>query len=101
MYGATFLWAGQNRLPVSLPTQFYGHAVLGYDLNMEYVFEVTQEHDGGYVAECLNESIVTQADSWDELRANVKEAVQVHCFNGEMPKSIRLRLVRNEVLLCA
>jgi hypothetical protein len=40
----------------------------------ELVFEVVQESDGGYCAECLTESIFTEADSWDELRKNVLEA---------------------------
>jgi hypothetical protein len=40
----------------------------------ELVFEVMQEADGGYCAECLTESIFTQAGSWDELRRNVLEA---------------------------
>ena len=39
----------------------------------ELVFEVMQAH-GGYCAECLTENIVTQGDSWDELRNNVVEA---------------------------
>jgi hypothetical protein len=42
----------------------------------EIVFEVAQESDGGYTAEALGESIFTQADSWDDLKANVREAVQ-------------------------
>jgi predicted RNase H-like HicB family nuclease len=46
----------------------------------EIIFEVTQEADGGFVAECLTESIFTQADSWEELRANVKEAVAAFLF---------------------
>ena len=37
----------------------------------ELVFDVTQEADGGYVAECLGEDIFTQGDTWDELRRNV------------------------------
>jgi len=38
----------------------------------ELVFTITQEADGGCVAEALGESIVTQADTWEELRANVR-----------------------------
>jgi hypothetical protein len=34
----------------------------------ELVFKVIQESDGGYVAQCLTESIVTQDDTWDELK---------------------------------
>jgi len=37
----------------------------------ELVFEVTQDADGGYCAECLTADIFTQADTWDELRANI------------------------------
>jgi predicted RNase H-like HicB family nuclease len=47
----------------------------------------------------LTECIVTQGDAWDELRANVKDAVQGYFFEGEKPDAIRLHLVRDEVLL--
>jgi predicted RNase H-like HicB family nuclease len=51
------------------------------------------------VAECLSESIFTQADSWDELRGNVKEAVAAYFFDHpQTPTAIRLHLVRDEVL---
>ncbi len=65
----------------------------------ELVFEVTQEGDGGFVAEALGESIFTQADSWDELRGNVQEAVKAFYFDQPMPTRIRLRLVRDEVIV--
>ena len=41
----------------------------------EIVFEVSQEPDGGYIADCLTVGIFTQADNWGELRRNVKETV--------------------------
>jgi predicted RNase H-like HicB family nuclease len=64
----------------------------------EIVFEITQDADGGFCAECLTESIFTQGDSWDELRANVKEAVEAFYFDRRKPASIRLHLVRDEML---
>jgi predicted RNase H-like HicB family nuclease len=65
----------------------------------EIVFEVTQESDGGFVAECLTESIFTQADDWEALRRNVKEAVAAFYFDQpDRPARIRLHLVRDEVL---
>ncbi|MGO8759028.1 MAG: 2-phospho-L-lactate guanylyltransferase [Terracidiphilus sp.] len=67
----------------------------------ELVFEVLQEADGGYTAEALGESIFTQADTWEELRANVREAVDAFYFDSAPPASIRLRLVRDEVLAVA
>jgi hypothetical protein len=62
------------------------------------VFEGDQEADGGFTAEALGESIFTQADSWDELKANVREAVRAFYFDSAPPSSIRSRLVRDEVL---
>ncbi|MGA3069589.1 MAG: 2-phospho-L-lactate guanylyltransferase [Terracidiphilus sp.] len=67
----------------------------------ELVFEVAQEADGGFTAEALGESIFTQADSWEELRANVREAVQAFYFDSVAPASIRLHLIRDEVLAVA
>jgi predicted RNase H-like HicB family nuclease len=64
----------------------------------DLVFEVTQEADGGFVAECLTEGIFTQADTWDELRANAREAVDAYFGASAKPASIRLHLVRDEVL---
>jgi len=64
----------------------------------ELIFEVTEEADSGYVAECLTESIVTQGDTWEELRAMVKDAVDAYFFHGPKPQWIRLHLVGNEVL---
>ncbi len=64
----------------------------------ELVFEVTQEQDGGFAAECLTESIFTQADPWMALRRNVREAVAGFYFDRPYPSAIRLHLVRDEVL---
>jgi predicted RNase H-like HicB family nuclease len=63
----------------------------------ELIFEVTQETDGGYCAECLTENIFTQGGSWEELRANVKEAVATFYFDTPAPQRIRLHLVRDEM----
>ena len=67
----------------------------------ELVFEVTQEGDGGFVAECLTESIVTQADTRTQLREQVLDAVRAHCFDRPLPRSVRLHLVRDELLATA
>ena len=64
----------------------------------ELVFEVIEEAEGGYSAECLTENIFTQGDTWEELRANVREAVEAFFFDRPKPQSIRLHLVRDEVL---
>ena len=64
----------------------------------ELVFEVTQEADGGYVAEALGESIITEADTWEDLRASVREAVAAFYFDRPAPARVRLHLVRDEIL---
>jgi hypothetical protein len=69
--------------------------------DMEIVFDVVQEQDGGFVADCLNEDIVTEGDSWEELRNNVREAVSAFFFDSTPPAKIRLHMVRDEVLTVA
>lgn len=68
---------------------------------MEIVFIVTQEADGGFVAECLSHDIVTDANTWDALRDSVSEAVQAYFFDQPKPRIIRLHFVRDEVLAVA
>jgi len=65
---------------------------------MEIVFSITQECDGGYVAECLSHDIFTQGNTWDELRTNVREAVSAFFFDQTKPSAVRLHLVRDELL---
>ena len=70
----------------------------------ELTFDITQESDGGFVAEALGENIVTQADTWEQLRENVLEAVAL-CFDDyddqPKPATIRLHLRKDEVLALA
>lgn len=68
---------------------------------LELVFEVIQEADGGYCAECLTESIFTEGDTWEQLRKNVLEATQAYFFDRPLPERIRLHLVRDEILSVA
>ena len=68
---------------------------------MEVVLTVTQEDDGGYVAEGLAYDIFTQGQTWEELCKNSREAVDVYFFDQTKPSQIRLHLVRDEVLALA
>jgi predicted RNase H-like HicB family nuclease len=68
----------------------------------EIIFEVHEdEAEGGFVARALGQSIVTQADTWEELRAKVREAVRCHFEEGQAPRVIRLHRVVEEVLALA
>jgi len=66
----------------------------------EIIFEVNEdESNGGYSASALGYGIHTQGDSIEELRRDVKEAVDCY-FDETMarPRLIRLHFVRDEVL---
>ena len=66
----------------------------------EIVFEVSQEDSGGgYAASAVGYGIHTEGDTVEELRRNVKEAVECY-FDETMarPASVRLHFVRDEVL---
>ena len=63
----------------------------------EIIFLVEETEDG-YVARALDHSIFTQADSIEELKEMVKDAVECHFDEGERPKIIRLHIVRQEVI---
>ena len=65
----------------------------------EIIFQITEdEADGGFVARALGHSIVTEADTWEQLRANVREAVLCHFDEGKAPAVIRLHRVMDELI---
>ena len=63
------------------------------------VFEVSQEEDGGFVAECLTEDIFTQGDTWEDLKTNTNEAVKGFYFDQPSFPDIKLHLVKDEMLV--
>lgn len=64
----------------------------------EVIFLVEEAVEGGYTAQALGFSIFTEAESIDDLRAAVRDAVQCHFDEPERPQIIRLHFVRDEVL---
>jgi hypothetical protein len=64
----------------------------------EIIFVVEEAPEGGLLARALGESIFTQAESLEELHAQVRDAVRCHFAEGTAPKLIRLHLVRDEVI---
>ncbi|MGB7556347.1 MAG: polymer-forming cytoskeletal protein [Candidatus Korobacteraceae bacterium] len=64
--------------------------------DVEIIFAVEESPQGGYEAHALGHPIFTQAESMDELRDMIRDAVQCH-FDAHMaPAEIRLHFVRNE-----
>ena len=64
----------------------------------EIIFAVEESAEGGYEAHALGHSIITQADSIEELKKMVRDAVRCHFDEGQMPAVIRLHFVRDEVI---
>ena len=67
-------------------------------MNSEIIFVVQESAEGGYEARALGHSIFTEADSVDDLRAMVKDAVVCHFEEADRPKIIRLHFVREEIV---
>lgn len=65
----------------------------------ELIFLVEEAPEGGYVARALGYSIFTEADTWEELKEAVQDAVRCHFEEDKMPTLIRLHVVREEVLM--
>ena len=64
----------------------------------EIIFAVEESQDGGYEARALGFSIHTQADSLEELKTMVRDAVRCHFEGDSKPRVIRLHWVRDEVI---
>ena len=64
----------------------------------EMIFMVEVAPEGGYTARALGVSIFTEAESLEELREQVRDAVRCHFEEGQGPKVIRLHFVREEVI---
>jgi hypothetical protein len=64
----------------------------------EIFFIVEDSPEGGYTAKALGESIFIDADTHEELHANVQNAVRCHFDEDNAPTMIRLHFVHEEVL---
>lgn len=56
----------------------------------EITFSFRESPEGGYEAHALDHSIFTQADTMEDLQANVKEAVACHFAERKTLPTIRL-----------
>ena len=54
-------------------------------MNNEVIFLVQDSPEGGYEAKALGYSIFTEADTLDELKLMIKDAVECHFEPGEAP----------------
>ncbi|MHA1682189.1 MAG: 2-oxoisovalerate dehydrogenase [Promethearchaeota archaeon] len=64
----------------------------------EIFFIIEESLDGGYEARALDVSIFTEAETIEELKESIKDAVRCHFDEKNIPKLIRLHFVREEVI---
>ncbi len=64
----------------------------------EIIFSIDESPEGGYEAHALGYSIYTQAESLEELKEMVRDAVNCHFDKDQKPLVIRLHWVRDEVI---
>ena len=63
-------------------------------MDMELIFEVRDAEEGGYFARALGQAIFTQAETWEELHANVIEATALHFEEASAsPRLVQLHYV--------
>jgi hypothetical protein len=65
----------------------------------EIIFLVEEAPEGGYIAQGLGYSIYTEADTWEDLKAAVQDAVVCHFEEEARPSLLRLHVVREEIVL--
>jgi hypothetical protein len=64
----------------------------------ELVFLVEEAPEGGHTARGLGAPVFTEADTLEELREAVRDAVRCHFDQGTEAALIRLHVVREELL---
>ena len=57
----------------------------------EIIFLVEEALEGGFTAKAIGESIFTEGDTMDEIKVNIKEAVECHFDDDKKPKLIRVK----------
>lgn len=64
----------------------------------EVLFLVQESSEGGFEAKAAGYSIFTQAETLEELKSNVVDAVRCHFEEDKQPRVICLHMIREEIL---
>ena len=63
------------------------------------IFEIRDAEEGGFYARALGHAIFTEGDTWEDLRANVLEAVALHFEDGQVrPRLVQMHYVKDELI---
>lgn len=64
----------------------------------ELIFLINESPEGGFEAKALDHPIFTEADTVEQLKSMIKDAVKCHFEPSSMPKIIRLHFVKEEII---
>ena len=64
----------------------------------EIIFAIEESPEGGFEARALGHAIFTQADTIDELKVMLRDAVECHFDGAVKPHVIRLHWTKDEVI---
>ena len=67
-------------------------------MDREIIFLVEESPEGGFEARALGQSVFTEAETFEELKTMVQDAVRCHFEEADRPSLIRLHQVRDEVI---
>jgi predicted RNase H-like HicB family nuclease len=70
----------------------------GVIMKQELYFVIRDSLDGGYEAQALHEAIFTQADTYEELKESIRDAINCHFDDKNSPHIVHLHDVRDEVM---
>lgn len=59
-------------------------------MEKEIIFLVEESAEGGYEAKALGYSIYTEGENLEELKKEIRDAVECHFEEKEMPQIIRM-----------
>jgi hypothetical protein len=66
---------------------------------MELIFEVRDAEEGGFFARALGHRIFTEGENWDDLRANLLQAVSLHFEDATTrPRLVQMHYVKDELI---
>ena len=61
----------------------------------ELIFLIEDDPDGGYTAQAIGQNIFTQADTIDELKPMIQDAIDCHLNNrSQWPALVRLHFIQ-------
>ncbi|RLE24406.1 MAG: 2-oxoisovalerate dehydrogenase [Acidobacteria bacterium] len=67
-------------------------------MDKELVVLVEEAPEGGFTAKALGAALFTEGDTFEEVEANVRDAVLCHFEEAERPRVVRLHFVRDHVI---